>query len=350
MFYPVTCYLSLGTFLIVRFKDNLAADGALVLTTLIWGSTFVIAKDILETWPPVAYITVRFVIASIILVLLFPGLTLKARKLEWKAGATLGLLMGGGFALQAAGQVYTTPAKSAFVTGLTTPIVPFVALLILRVRPNLENLIGVTLASIGGMLILAPQGTEPVNTGDLLTLVATTLFAAHITLMSAYAREIDVRQLTVLQISCAAILFVVVWLIFQALGASLSANSLPGFISREVMRLAWTPRVVWQLVYLASVATVFTFLLWTWGQARVSATHAAIIFSLEPVFATIFAVAARGSKEWMGNRGNLGAILIFAGVIISEIRLTRKRSALSGRAEAEEDQDVSIDEEMEEQG
>jgi drug/metabolite transporter (DMT)-like permease len=334
----------------VRFKGNLEADGALVLTTLIWGSTFVIAKDILEMWPPLAYITVRFVIASIVLILLFPRLTLKARKAEWKAGATLGLLMGGGFALQAVGQVYTTPSKSAFVTGLTTPIVPFVALLILRVRPNLENLIGVTLASVGGMLILAPQGAEPVNTGDLLTLAATTLFAAHITLMSAYAREIDVRQLTVLQISSAAILFAVVWLIFQTLGASLSENSLPGFVSREVVGLAWTQRVVWQLVYLALVATVFTFLLWTWGQARVSATHAAIIFSLEPVFATLFAVAVRGSKEWMGSRGNLGAILIFAGVIISEIRLTGRRTDKSLREETEEDQDVSIDEEIEEQG
>jgi drug/metabolite transporter (DMT)-like permease len=255
----------------VRLKENLAADGALVLTTLIWGSTFVIAKDILESWPPVAYITVRFVAASIILVILFPKLTLRARWAEWKAGATLGLLMGTGFALQAVGQVYTTPSKSAFVTGLTTPLVPFVALLILRVRPNLENLIGVTLASVGGMLILAPQGSEPMNTGDLLTLCATTLFAAHITLMSAFARQIDVRQLTVLQISSAAMLFVVVWLVFRLLGSTVSENSLPGFVARETLQLAWTGRVMLQLLYLSLVATVITFLLWAWGQARVSA-------------------------------------------------------------------------------
>jgi drug/metabolite transporter (DMT)-like permease len=317
-----------------------------MLTTLIWGSTFVIAKDIVERWPPVAYITVRFILASAVLVLLFPKLTLRARRAEWKAGASLGLLMGGGFALQAMGQVYTTPSKSAFVTGLTTPLVPFVALLLLRVRPNLENLIGVTLASIGGMLILAPQGSEPMNTGDLLTLCATTLFAAHITLMSAYAREIDVRQLTVLQIISAAILFVIVWLAIHAAGAVVSESSLPGFISRETAQLVWTERVVWQLVYLATVATVITFLLWTWGQAKVSATHAAIIFSLEPVFATAFAVAVRGANEWMGRRGNLGAALIFAGVLISEIRLRRTRRDTLVGAETEEEQDVSIDEEM----
>ena len=334
----------------MRFKGNLAADGALMLTTLIWGSTFVLAKDFLESWPPVAYITVRFVLASITLVLLFPKLALRARVVEWKAGATLGLLMGGGFALQAVGQVYTTPSKSAFVTGLTTPLVPFVALLILRVRPNLENLIGVTLASIGGMLILAPQGSEPMNTGDLLTLCATTLFAAHITLMSAYAREIDVRQLTVLQIASAAILFAVVWLGFHALGAAVPESSLPGFISREIAPLVWTERVVWRLIYLATVATVITFLLWTWGQAKVSATHAAIIFSLEPVFATSFAVAVRGANEWMGRRGNLGAVLILAGVVISEIRLGRRRRDQSALEESEEEHDISIDEEMAEEG
>ncbi len=323
-----------------------------MLTTLIWGSTFVIAKEIVESFPPLAYITIRFVLAAAILLLIFPGQAIGARKVEWKAGAILGLLMGVGFALQAVGQVYTTPSKSAFVTGLTTPLVPFVALLILRVRPNLENLIGVSLASIGGMLILAPQGAEPMNTGDLLTLCATTLFAAHITLMSAYAREIDVRQLTVLQITAAAVLFLAVWLVVRALGLIVADQSaLPVMIARETASLHWTGRILWQLIYLATVATVITFLLWTWGQARVSATHAAIIFSLEPVFATAFAVAARGSNEWMGRRGNLGAALILAGVVISEIHLSgRRRRGKRGRETTEEDQDISIDEEIRDEG
>jgi drug/metabolite transporter (DMT)-like permease len=334
----------------MRFKGNLAADGALVLTTLIWGSTFVMAKEILESWPPVAYITVRFALAAILLILLFPKQILRARATQWRMGAMLGILMGGGFALQAVGQVYTTPSKSAFVTGLTTPLVPFVALLILRVRPNLENLIGVTLASIGGMLVLAPQGAEPMNTGDLLTLCATTLFAAHIPLMRAYAREIDARQLTVLQITSAAILFVLVWAAFRASGVVLPESSLPGFVTRENAQLEWTGRVGLQLLYLASVATVITFLIWTWGQSKVSATHAAIIFSLEPVFATLFAVAVRGSNEWMTARGNLGAALILAGVIVSEIRLGLRRRSETELEEAEENQDVSIDEELLEEG
>jgi drug/metabolite transporter (DMT)-like permease len=73
--------------------------------------------------------------------------------------------------------------------------------------------------------------------------------------------------------------------------------------------------------------------MWTWAQGRMSATHAAIIFSLEPVFATAFAVLLRGSGEWMGGYGNLGALLILAGIVVSEIRWGARRG---GREPGEE--------------
>jgi len=326
----------------MRIKSNLAADGALVVVTLIWGSTFVMAKDVLSYWPPLAYITIRFALAALVLVALFPRLFIRARREEWRAGATLGLLMAFAFAGQAVGQVYTTPSKSAFITGLTTPLVPFVALVILRVRPTIENLIGVSLASIGGMLILIPQDAS-VNRGDVLTLACTTLFAAHITLLSTYARRFDIRQLTVLQITSAAIVFVLVWLAFKACALFLVGHPLPEVVAQEAVPLVLSVRVLWQIVYLALVATVATFLLWTWGQSRMSATHAAIIFSLEPVFATMFALAVRGGQEWMGGRGALGAALIFLGIIISELHLgDRRKSAGQGAEALDEDRDISL--------
>lgn len=308
----------------MRLKSNLAADGALILTTLIWGSTFFMAKDILTVWPPMAYMFVRFVAAAILLAAMFPRQLARARGEEWRAGATLGVLMGFGFGLQAAGQVYTTASKSAFVTGLTTPLVPFVAYLLLRARPGVENLIGVGFASLGGLLILAPQGADgTVNYGDLLTLAATALFATHITLLSVYARRYDVRQLTVLQIASTATLFTLVWLGLRLW--ELFAGTLPQAFARETAPLVWSGRVLWQLVYLATVATVGSFLCWTWGQARTSATHAAVIFSLEPVFATVFAVAFIGAGEWMGARGFIGGALVLAGIIISEMRWSERR-------------------------
>jgi drug/metabolite transporter (DMT)-like permease len=306
----------------MRLKADLASDAVLILTTLIWGSTFVIVKDVLEQWPPLSYLTVRFALAALVLFVLFPRQIFVSGLREWRAGATLGVLMGSGLALQAIGQVYTTPAKSAFITGLTTPLVPFFALFMLRVRPNLENLIGVTLASIGGLLIVAPHGEAGINAGDIFTLCATSFFATHIVLVSVYARENDVRQLTVLQIASAAMLFIGFWVVLRAAGIFLTRSPLPDFVTRESLTHVWSTSLAWQLVYLTLIATVVTFLLWTWGQARASATHAAIIFSLEPVFATAFAVAVRGRGEWMDATGNFGAALIVAGVVVSELRLT----------------------------
>jgi len=327
----------------MRIKSHLGGDAALVLVTLIWGSTFVMAKDLLSYWPPLAYITFRFALAAVVLVALFPQRIIHAGREEWKAGAILGLALSLAFAGQAIGQVYTTPSKSAFITGLATPLVPFVALLLLRVRPSMENMIGVTLASIGGVFILIPQDAS-VNRGDVLTLVCTTLFAAHITLLSSYSRRFDVRTLTVLQITSAASVFLVVWLAFKACSIFLVGHPLPEIIRQEAVPLVWTGRVLWQIIYLSLVATVATFLLWTWGQSRMSATHAAIIFSLEPVFATAIAIMVRGGKEWMGGRATLGAALIFLGIIVSELHIGYRRRRRDGAAaEAfNEDEDISL--------
>lgn len=327
----------------MRLKANLAADAALVLTTLIWGSTFIMAKDILADWPPMAYLAFRFALAAAVLLALFGREVWRARGEVWRAGAVLGLLVGGGFALQAAGQVYTTASKSAFVTGLTTPLVPFVAYALLRVRPNRENLVGVVLASVGGMLILLPQGAGAVNEGDLLTLAATGLFAAHITLMSRYARRYAVRPLTVLQVATAALVFLSVWAGAHGGAALATAAALPQFLARETAPLVWAGRIVWQLVYLALAGTLGAFFLWTWGQARMSATHAAIIFSLEPVFATAFAVAVRGAGEWMGGRGYAGAALVFAGIIVSELRWTDRERKTEGKGRAQPAGDSQIE-------
>jgi drug/metabolite transporter (DMT)-like permease len=309
----------------MKLKSNLAADGAILLTTLVWGSTFAVSRDVLDYWPPLSYLAVRMPLAAVLFAALFPRRLFGAGREAWRAGAALGLLIGLGFIGQTVGLLYTTPAKSAFITGLTVPLVPVVAYVFQRARPSRENFAGIVLASVGGVLILAPaSASAAVNTGDLITLATTVLFAGHITLMGLYARRFDIRQLSALQITVAAALTLTAWLALRAWGAL--AGGLPSGLVREAEPLVWNAATVMQLAYMALVATVATFLLWTWGQARMSATHAAVIFSLEPVFATLFAVLLRGSAEWTGGRATLGASLVVAGVIVSELRWGRKES------------------------
>jgi drug/metabolite transporter (DMT)-like permease len=304
----------------MKLKANLGADAAIVLTTLIWGSTFAVARDVLDHWPPLHYLALRMPLAALLFVALFPRHVFGATREAWKAGATLGLLIGLAFVGQTVGLVFTTPAKSAFISGLTTPLIPVVAYLLYRARPSRENLAGIILASVGGVLILAPVGAEGVNTGDLLTLGTTVLFAMHVSLLSVYARRFDLRQLSALQIAVAAALLLLAWLVVRSYAALAGVGALPQGLAREVEPLAWSARAVVQLTYLILVATVAVFLIWTWGQARMPATHAAVIFSLEPIFATGFAVLLRGSAEWTGGRATIGALLIVAGVIVSELR------------------------------
>jgi drug/metabolite transporter (DMT)-like permease len=313
----------------LKLKSNLGADAAIFLTTLIWGSTFAVSRDVLDHWPPLSYLALRLPLAALLFAALFPRRLFGAGRDAWRAGAALGLLMGFGFIGQTVGLLWTTPAKSAFITGLTTPLVPVVVYALWRSRPSRENFAGIVLASIGGALILAPAGASAaVNTGDLITLGTTILFAAHITLMGLYARRFDVRQLSALQITVAAALMIFVWACVRAWGAL--AGGLPEGLAREAEPLTWNAAALTQLVYMSTVATVATFLLWTWGQAHMPATHAAVIFSLEPVFATLFAVLLRGSAEWAGGRSTLGAGLVVAGVIVSELRWGRRETEAEG--------------------
>ncbi|HEX8559239.1 MAG TPA: DMT family transporter [Pyrinomonadaceae bacterium] len=314
----------------MKLKSNLAADGAILLTTLIWGSTFSVARGVLDQWPPLTYLATRMPLAALVFAALFPRKVLGASREAWRAGATLGALVGVGFIGQTVGLLYTTPAKSAFITGITTPLVPVVAYAVWRARPSRENLAGIVLASAGGALILAPANAAGVNTGDLITLSTTLLFAAHITLMSLYARRFDPGQLSALQVTTAAALVLGAWLAVRGFAALAGAESLPPGLARETQPLVWSAAVAGQLAYLALFATVATFLLWTWGQARMSATHAAVIFSLEPVFATLFAVLLRGSAEWTGGRATLGALLVVAGVLASELRWGRDGGEAEG--------------------
>ncbi|HEX8353873.1 MAG TPA: DMT family transporter, partial [Pyrinomonadaceae bacterium] len=229
----------------MRLKAGLAADGAILLTTLIWGSTFAVARGVLDHWPPLSYLAVRMPLAALVFAALFPRQVFGATREAWRAGATLGLLIGLGFIGQTVGLLYTTPAKSAFITGITTPLVPVVAYLVWRARPSRENLAGILLASVGGALILAPADAGPVNAGDLVTLSTTLLFAAHITLMSLYARRFDVRQLSALQVTTAAALVAGVWLALRAFAALAGAGSLPPGLAREAAPLAWSPTAFW---------------------------------------------------------------------------------------------------------
>jgi drug/metabolite transporter (DMT)-like permease len=306
---------------------SLKPEPVLVGVTLLWGSTFIITKDIVRDAPPLTYLVFRFGLAALLLSAIY------WRHEGWRDrrlivdGALLGLLNSLGLILQVFGQVYTTASKSAFITSLNTPLVPIVALLLYRTRPSRSQLVAVLLATLGLMLLTYPEGGARWNAGDLLTVGCALFYAFTIVQIARRAPRHDARPLTAVQLVAAALTFSIALLIVQLHIKIVPAHQLPDYARLQARPLHVSPRLVAEGLYMALFCTVLTFGLQTWAMARMAATHAAIIFALEPVFATAFAVGIEGSAEWPGARGGTGAVLVMLAVAASELPRKRGRPA-----------------------
>jgi len=298
-------------------------DAVLVGMAFLWATTFIITQDIVRDAAPLGFLAIRFGAAALLMGLLFfrrlPGHGRAVR-----AGLVLGLLNTGGLVLQVFGQAYTTASKSAFITSLNTPLTPLVALLLYRTRPNRSQLLAIAIASAGLFLLTWPASGMRWNSGDLLTVGCAAMYALTICEIARRSPGLDLGVLTTAQIVGSAVAIAILWLAAHALLAHVPLGRLPEPLRLEAKPLLLTPRFLWEVAYMSIVCTVVTFAGQTWAMSRMTATRAAIIFALEPVFATALAVAVSGAREWPGARGATGAALVLAGVVASELKLGRR--------------------------
>jgi len=296
------------------------AQVVLAGVALLWGSTFVVTKDVVRDMAPLAFLTARFALAALVLAIAFRRRFPCSRR-ALVDGVVLGLLNSSGLVLQVFGQVYTTASKSAFITALNTPLTPLLGLALYGARPTRPQLVAVVLASVGVALLTYPEGGARWNPGDLLTLGCAALYAVTIVEIARRTPRHDALMLTTVQVVTAALLFATLLGVARAAGAWVRFDHLPELLKLEMRPFQPSRWAVAELLYMALVCTVVTFAAQTWAMARMSATHAAVIFSLEPVFATAMAVGVVGSAEWPGARGATGAAVVLLGVLVSEIRL-----------------------------
>src|SRR4051794_10831084 len=177
----------------------------LVGVTVLWGSTFIVTKDIVRDAPPMLYLVFRFGIAAVLLLALY-GRGARKRQLLID-GALLGVLNSLGLILQVIGQVYTTASKSAFITSLNTPLVPIVSFALYRTRPSPPQLVAVVLATVGLMLLTYPVGGARWNLGDLYTIGCAVFYAFTIVQIARRSPRHDARPLTAVQIAAATVTF-----------------------------------------------------------------------------------------------------------------------------------------------
>jgi drug/metabolite transporter (DMT)-like permease len=273
------------------------ASLALLLTSVLWGTTFVAVKSGLRDASPLLFVGIRFSIAALAAIPLCRTRGPAAREAA-RAGVPLGIVLAGSYATQTLGLEVTTPSRSAFVTGLNVAIVPLWAALLLRKPARPLSLLGLAVTLPGLWLLTSPAGGSW-NVGDTWTVGCAILFALHVTLIHKWGGTLDRGALLVSQLALTAVL---------CLAAS---------VALEQPRLAPSGQLAIALLVTAVFATVGT----TWLQLRfqplVDPTRAALIYVTEPLFAAGFAWLLIG--ETLPAIAWLGGALILAGMVLSEL-------------------------------
>ena len=286
----------------IEQKKKFAVIGraALFFTTLIWGTSFVVLKNTLDAVPTLYILAFRFSGAAILLALFFAKELKKIDKKYLINGAVLGTLIFCGYVVQTYGLYYTTPGKNAFLTAAYCILVPFVAWIVSKKRPDKFNFIS-TVICLAGVGFVSLKNDKTVELGDWLTLYCSIFYAVHIVLTSKYVKGRSVALLSMLQFATAGILGWISALIVDPFPTEISAGN------------------IWSIVYLCVMCTAVCFLCQTFGQKHTPASTAAIILTLESVFGAGFSVLL--GKEVLTPKLFVGFALIFVAVLISETKL-----------------------------
>ncbi len=300
------------------------ASGALLLATAIWGGTFVTVKDSLAGVDTYSFLALRFAVGAVCAGLIAWRLTPAAA--AWGAavrpGLVLGVLLFGGYLLQTLGLEHTTPSRSAFVTGLTVIFVPFVAWRLERRRPPLRSFLAPGLALIGLQRLTGVTWGGELPVGDALTLGCAVVYAVHIAATSKVAEGVPPMALTAVQLAVVAVL---------------STLCLP-FVDR---RFESTGTVWFGVVFTGVFASALAIGLQVWAQKHLSSVRAAVIYSLEPVFA--LAVAAAVGLGWPGTTELVGGAFILAAVLLESSGLSFTGAGAKNTVAPREHRDSSPD-------
>lgn len=289
----------------MNLSRRLQADLLLACVSFIWGSTFVVVKNALAEASPLVFLVLRFTLATCVLLLVLgPRTRLRLPGLP-QAGLVIGVFLGMGYIFQTVGLQYTTPAKSAFITGISVVLVPVLLALLFRRHIRAWAVAGVLAAAVGLYFLTIPAGKFAINRGDLFTLFCAFAFAAHIIAVGHYAPRFSYAGLGIFQVTTALLLT----------GLVLPAAQ---WTRLEAPLLVWSGNVVFALIVTAVLATALAFSAQAWAQQYTSATHTAILFSLEPVFAALTSYAVHA--EQLNGRSLLGAGLILLGILVVELR------------------------------
>jgi drug/metabolite transporter (DMT)-like permease len=291
-------------------NKRVIANVLLLITAAIWGFGFVAQRVGAQFIGAFTFNGIRFALGSLSLIPLIYFFDRKKtkEKISFKKTILPGMIIGSvlfvASTLQQVGVAYTTAGNAGFITGLYMVFVPIFGIF-LRQKIGKNAWVGVFVA-LAGLYLLSVNEDFSIAFGDLLVLIAAIFWAIHILSIDKFAKEIDSLKLSSIQFATCSVLSLVSALMFETVTvAGLSGSLIPllygGLLS---VGIAYTLQVV--------------------AQKDAKPSHAAIILSMESVFGAIG--GALLLSERMGLRGAIGCALILAGILISQLNFSRKRT------------------------
>lgn len=271
---------------------------ALLLATIIWGSSFIIMKNAVDQIPTPYLLGIRFSVAAVLLAILFAKRLKQINKEYIWQSAIIGLCLYLAYFVQTLGLARTTPGKNAFLTAVYCIIVPFLYWIVDRKRPGKSNVVAAFLC-VAGIGLVSLTSDLTMGLGDALTLVGGFFYAAHIVVVAKFGKDKDMFVVTTLQF------------VYCAIYAGITS-----LILRQQMNLVVSSSLWIELAYLAVACTAVALLLQNLGQKYTHPSSASLILSLESVFGVIFSVIFYDEKLTL--RIITGFVFIFVAIVISE--------------------------------
>lgn len=287
-------------------ESKVFSSVALMAVAAIWGGAFLSMKGTLERLDVNSFLAWRFLIATLLLILIRPSVLKKIDLPFFKKGVILGIFLSSGYIFQSFGLTLTTVSNTGFITGLYVVLTPIVAAVILRKNISLVEWFAVLVATVG-LALLSLNGFQ-FGLGEFLVLVSALLFAFHIVGLGEWSKGLDAYALTVLQLgTCAVVTFL--------------ASFKSGFKAPP------DSGVWWSIIYTAIFATALAFIIQTWAQSFIAPSTVGVILAAEVVFAA-------GLGIWFLNepvtlRIALGGLLVLASMYLIILLDQRKESAKS---------------------
>lgn len=295
-------------------SKTIRADLILLAITVVWGASFPLMKMVLAFIPAYAYLSIRFLFAALVLVILFHKNLRKISKRALLYGSIIGVFMLGGMAFQVVGLYTTSASNSGFITGLNVVLVPMFASVLLKKKPDRASFIGVTIAFIG-LFFLSGGLHFNFNYGDFLTFLCAICWAFQIISIDKFTQTEDAPLLAIIQLFVVGIGSTALWLAAD-IGKPIEFNG----------------TVIGILLFTAILGSALAFGGQTIAQKDTTPTHTALILTAEPVFAAFFAIIipnAMGITEIPSLTKIVGCILILAGMLVSELKLGQQEKQVS---------------------